>query len=60
MLANIRMGLDIILATAPQLPKAERWRALVHYIVAKILAAKPKSPDLRSTLLGVRPFIPAG
>lgn len=44
MIANIRKGLDHALASAPQLPKAERWRALVRYIVNKIIAAKPKSP----------------
>ena len=43
MVANVRKGLDTILATAPQLTKPERWKALVRYIVKKILAAKPKS-----------------
>jgi len=43
MIANIRMGLDTVLASAPQLTKPERWRALVRYIVAKIIAAKPKN-----------------
>jgi len=42
MIANIRKGLDHVLASAPQLPKAGRWPALVRYIVSKILAAKPK------------------
>ena len=40
MLAAIRMGLDHVLATAPQLPNRERWRALVRYIIDQILAAK--------------------
>lgn len=40
MIANIRKGLDHIRATAPQLPKAERWRALIRYIVAQILRLK--------------------
>lgn len=40
MLAAIRMGLDHVLATAPQLPDRERWRALVRYIIDQILAAK--------------------
>lgn len=44
MIANIRRGLDHVLANAPQLPKADRWRALVRYIVNKIIAAKPKNP----------------
>jgi hypothetical protein len=43
MIANIRMGLDTVLASAPQLTKPERWNVLVRYIVAKIIAAKPKN-----------------
>ena len=43
MVANVRKGLDVILATAPQLAKPERWKALVRYIVEKIIAAKPKN-----------------
>jgi hypothetical protein len=43
MIANIRMGLDAVLASAPQLTKPERWKALVRYIIAKIIAAKPKN-----------------
>jgi hypothetical protein len=43
MITNIRKGLDHVLATAPQLPKASRWPALVRYIVDKILAARPKT-----------------
>lgn len=47
MTANIRKGLDHVLASAPQLPKADRWRALVRYIVSKIIATRPKnSPPL--------------
>jgi hypothetical protein len=42
MIANIRKGLDHILQTAPQLPKLDRWKSLVRYIVAKIIAAKPQ------------------
>ena len=45
MIAHVRKGLDHVLANAPQLPKAERWRALVRYIVERIIAAKPKSPS---------------
>jgi hypothetical protein len=44
MIANIRKGLDHVLANAPQLPKVERWRALVRYIVSKIINARPKNP----------------
>lgn len=43
MIASVRMGLDTILATAPQLPKSERWPALVRYIIAKIIGAKQKN-----------------
>jgi hypothetical protein len=43
MIANVRQGLDTILAAAPQLPKTERWPALVRYIIAKIISAKPKT-----------------
>ena len=42
MIANVRKGLNTILATAPQLTKAERWPALVRYIVAQIIAAISK------------------
>jgi Transposase DDE domain group 1 len=45
MIANIRKGLDHVLASAPQLPKADRWRALLRYIVNRIIAAKPKNPS---------------
>jgi hypothetical protein len=42
MIANIRKGLDYALVTAPQLPKTERWRALLRYIVDKIITSKSK------------------
>ena len=42
MIANVRHGLDTILATAPQLTKPERWSALVRYIIAKIIEAASK------------------
>jgi hypothetical protein len=45
MIANIRKGLEQIRATAPQLPKLEQWRALVRYIIEKIIAIKPKCPS---------------
>lgn len=53
MLAAIRKGLDQVRATAPQLPKAERWRALVRCLIAQILAAKPiqQPPPIVSALL---------
>jgi hypothetical protein len=43
MVANVRKGLDTVLATAPQLTMRERWAALVRYIVEKIIATKPKN-----------------
>jgi len=43
MIANVRSGLSIIQATAPQLTKPERWRALVRYIIARILAVAVKT-----------------
>ena len=43
MIASIRKGLDHVLASAPQLPKAGRWPALVRYIVDKIINARPKA-----------------
>lgn len=57
MIANIRKGLDHILHAAPQLPKRERWKALVRYIVAKIIAAKSKDQPPRCPLpLGMAKF----
>jgi hypothetical protein len=44
MIANIRAGLAYVLANTPQLPKPNRWPALVRYIVSKILSAKPQAP----------------
>ena len=45
MIANIRAGLEHVLATAPQLPSIDRWRALVRYIVSQIIAARPPNPS---------------
>ena len=45
MIANIRKGLDHVLANAPQLPKTDRWRVLVRYIVDQIIAAKSIKPN---------------
>ncbi|MBL8254534.1 MAG: transposase [Candidatus Competibacter sp.] len=57
MITNIRAGLDHVLASAPQLPKASRWSALVRYIVSKILDARPKN----ARHLGLPPpFLPVG
>jgi hypothetical protein len=39
------------------LPKLERWKSLVRYIVAKILAAKSKDqPQLHPLPLGMAQF----
>jgi len=57
MIANIRKGLNHIRETAPQLPKLERWKSLVRYIVAKIIAAKPQNqPSLIPSPLGMPQF----
>jgi hypothetical protein len=61
MVANVRRGLDTILETAPQLTSRERWAALVHYIVEKIIATKPKNyvqPALMQSNFSM-PLIPA-
>jgi hypothetical protein len=60
MVANVREGLNTILAAAPQLPKPERWKALVRYIIGKILATNPKNQP-PPTLLAASPLpLPAG
>lgn len=43
LVTNVRAGLRHIQETAPQLGKAQRWYALVRYIVERILASQPKS-----------------
>ena len=53
MVANVRKGLDTVIATAPQLNKPGRWQALVQYIIARIIAAKSNS---HSPPLVVPPF----
>lgn len=45
LISNVREGLDHIRITAPQLPQGNRWRALIGYIAAKILAAKASCHD---------------
>jgi hypothetical protein len=60
MIANIRMGLDAVLASAPQLTKPERWKALVRYIIAKIIAAKPKNHSPPTLPPSVSLLIPTG
>jgi hypothetical protein len=60
MIAAIRKGLDHILATAPQLPKPERWRALIRYIIAQILATKPGQPPPNFALTSPPLAVPSG
>jgi len=43
MIANVRKGLDTVLQNAPQLTKIDRWKALVRYIIAKIIDAKSQN-----------------
>jgi hypothetical protein len=58
MIANVRKGLDTILATAPQLTKTERWKALVRYIIGKIFASKRQYHFTPSLLTPPPPLIP--
>jgi hypothetical protein len=44
LVANVRAGLQHIRATAPQLPSVQRWKALVGYIVEKIIATSAENP----------------
>ncbi|MDP1787468.1 MAG: transposase, partial [Nitrosomonas sp.] len=50
MIANIRKGLDHVLASVPQLTKADRWGVLVRYIINKIIATRPKNSQLLGSL----------
>jgi len=50
MIANIRKGLDHVLASAPQLLKVDRWFALTRYIINKIIATRPKNSQLLGSL----------
>jgi len=60
MVANVRMGLDTILTSTPQLTKPERWKALVRYIIRKIIAAKPQNHSPPWLPPSVQLLIPAG
>jgi len=51
LVSHVRHGLRLIQDAAPQLTKAQRWFALVRYIVERILAFAPK-PNLGLTALG--------
>jgi hypothetical protein len=50
MIANVRTGLQLIQATAPQLPPAQRWQALVRHIVKNILEASRPPTTLAPAL----------
>lgn len=46
MITNVRKGLGFVIASAPQLTKPERWKALVLYIIDQILPAnRGKGPS---------------
>ena len=60
MIANVRAGLDAVLTTAPQLTKPARWKALVHYIVNKIIAATSKIYPPQTRLPPITPCIASG
>ena len=49
LVSNVRLGLQLIEATAPQLAEPQRWFALVRCIVERILACAPK-PNLGTGL----------
>jgi hypothetical protein len=44
LIANVRKGLHFVSTSAPQLTKAERWIALVRYIIEQFLANRPTNP----------------
>jgi hypothetical protein len=44
MITNAHKGLRFVSASAPPLPKAERWIALVRYITEQFLANRPRNP----------------
>ena len=56
LVVNVRAGLQYILTTAPQLPSALRWQALVSYIVENIIAANAT----QSAKTGGPPFLAMG
>lgn len=41
MIVNVRKGLDTVLKSASQLTKPDRWRALLRYIISKIVPVRP-------------------
>ena len=60
MIANVRKGLDTVLATAPQLPPSARWRALVRYIIDQVLRLRPKNHPPSALLTSHSPLVPTG
>lgn len=60
MVNHVRQGLDIVRASAPQLPKPERWRALIKYIISKIIPVDSSIPPTDTALPSHRLPLPAG
>jgi hypothetical protein len=60
MIANVRKGLATILATAPQLPQAGRWRALVRYIIDQMFRLRPKNHPPSAPPTSLLPLVPTG
>lgn len=60
MIANVRKGLDMVMANAPQLAKAERWKSLMRYIIDKIIAAKKGGTRATAPVLPNPAPIPTG
>ena len=60
MIANVKKGLDAIRATAPPLPKPQRWIALVRYIVANIMAEKRKNHPTNDLCPALATIVPTG
>lgn len=42
MISNVRKGIDHIRQTTPQLTKSEYWKAMIRYIIEKMMACLPK------------------
>lgn len=51
MITNVRKGIDHIRQTAPQLTKIECWKAMIKYIIEKMMACLPKMQAQPATQL---------
>jgi hypothetical protein len=60
MIANVRKGIDEVCRAAPQLTKQERWKAMIRYIISKIIAATPKIVTQPALPLGTLPSFAVG